>query len=548
MGTKTLLIGLFLLPLSVYAAEVTSRPLPMTPRVSNPAMMGSKDVLLEEGKTLFENAQYLPALGKFMSVLRQDPQNAEARRYLRLVIDVMRKNPSAVSSRPLGQGYANPMPSPELVSEEVQRNLKRRSLLTWDLKAIPGVKVEEKESQVQIVIESSVLFADKTGGLKEGSIPLLDRVVAWLETFGRQPVIIHCLPEETQDPQVGGGLFLRRYASLYSFFVEERRLPAGRFVSADLLNPQTALPTTDSPTVVNSSDTPRVIIEAVGSRLSHLGSLSPEADRRVGNRWLEFSVLSSKNLINPEEGEWASLDLAALTRAGLRKWEFNILPADKPQAKAVMSMEGKGNLLQRVNWDGRDQTSGSFVAPGAYVCRLTATDADGYSMTQEHVLQLLLNSETPAPVVAKKPARKSKAAKKAKPKPALEPEDLTNASTPERAVEVPVTETPAAPTGNSVQAIWKQIIEFESGQSELKPSLKSSLERIGKTMEVYPRQKVRIMGYADASENGGAALAKQRASLVKQILIDDYHVSPERVMIAGGQSSGGHKVEISITN
>jgi outer membrane protein OmpA-like peptidoglycan-associated protein len=82
----------------------------------------------------------------------------------------------------------------------------------------------------------------------------------------------------------------------------------------------------------------------------------------------------------------------------------------------------------------------------------------------------------------------------------------------------------------------------------LKPTLKASLERIGKTMEVYPLQKVRIVGFSQASEDNAAVLAKQRAEMVREALIGEYQVDPRRVIVAGGQVGAGSKVEISITN
>ena len=111
---------------------------------------------------------------------------------------------------------------------------------------------------------------------------------------------------------------------------------------------------------------------------------------------------------------------------------------------------------------------------------------------------------------------------------------------------------PAADSGeDSVHAIWKQVIQFEPNQSDLMPTVKSSLERIGKTLEVYPLQKVRITGFAVMSEANAAALAAQRAEKVRSILVDEYHVDAKRVLVAGGKiltGENGSKVEMSITN
>ena len=105
--------------------------------------------------------------------------------------------------------------------------------------------------------------------------------------------------------------------------------------------------------------------------------------------------------------------------------------------------------------------------------------------------------------------------------------------------------------GDSVHAIWKQVIQFDPNQTDLLPTVKSSLERIGKTLEVYPLQKVRITGFAMNTEANAAELARKRAEAVRSILVDEYHVDKKRVIVAGGQTTSDEnasKVEMSITN
>jgi len=55
--------------------------------------------LLEEGKALYENGQLIADAGEFMTVLRSDPHNAEARQYLRVIVDTMRQNPAISASK-----------------------------------------------------------------------------------------------------------------------------------------------------------------------------------------------------------------------------------------------------------------------------------------------------------------------------------------------------------------------------------------------------------------------------------------------------------------
>jgi hypothetical protein len=251
-----------------------------------------------------------------------------------MVVDVMRQSPQVAAARSSRSAQANLRPA--AVQEELRRMIQRRALLTLDLKAIPKVSVHFKGSVAQVEIPSAMLFAENSGALKEQGVPVLDRVSAWLKTFGQQPVIIHCYPEELQDPSVNGSLFLSRYSELYNFFVEERKLAAQRFISADLLVQKdggAAKISSASAVALEpaaSTGTPRVVIETMGSQTSFLEAMPSVSPRHAVSRPLEFSIEISRKIFNPEEGEWSNIDIAALTRTGARHWTFKISPADDP--------------------------------------------------------------------------------------------------------------------------------------------------------------------------------------------------------------------------
>ena len=575
-------------------------PAPSSASVPDPNSLLSPDTSsIEEGKALYENGQLIAALGKFMTVLRNDPHNSEARQYLRMIVDTMRQNP-ALSSSKLGTKEQAVAVNPA-VQEEIRKMLQLRSRLTMDLKAIPQVRINVQANINQLSIETPLLFDENSSGLKEQGIPILDRVAAWLKTFGQQPVIIHCYPEEMQDASTNGSLFLRRYSELFDFFTAERKLLPQRFVSADLLhNPSSPLvgeekgggesslqnpPSQPSPTkgegVRVSSAASRIVIETIGSQAALLDAMPSMNSTHESSRWLESSIASSRKIFNPEEGEWVSLDLAAIVQSGLREWTFKIISAEGKNAAPVFQINGKGNLLKRLSWDGHDQKTGNFVQAGNYVAKLTATSGDGTIKSQEDILKVERTTKE-APVVAQKPKAKAKhhaKAKKPKAKPVEvekgdsknpsplvgegpvasatrdegTPHPVASAATPSPTVgEGGKASVPAADDGgDSVHAIWKQVIQFDPNQSEPMPTVKSSLERIGKTLEVYPLQKVRITGFAMTSETNASDLAVKRAETVRMILIEEYHVDARRVIVAGGKtvaSENASKVEMSITN
>lgn len=543
-----------------------------------------EDAVLTQGKEMYAAGQYMPALDKFMKVLRRDPRNPEAREYLRLVVDQLRQQrsgstkPPATMVAPMSDAKPSaglppvtksaprsPAVAASLADQESAAKLRKRQLLSTDLAAIPGVKVRMDSKNAYVEIDTGLLFADKTGGLREEGVPLLDRVSAWLKTFSQEPIAVHCLPEELDDLGAGGALYLHRYAQLYGFFVDERRVPAARFVAAGPGSEKDRSffgfdKGTELPRVSTSS--PKILIVSVGGADSRGGSLiSPSP-----SRWLEFSLMSQPAAFNPDEGEWATMDLAALAPMKARTWKFVIAPVDaaKPTAlnlpNAVYVEEGTGNLFKRISWDGRNKKSGRFVAAGKYLARLEATNADGTSRTQDAAVEVK-RTHAAAPV-AVKPASANRAS--AKPKPAVKTvkAPAVKAAAPVPVAPEPPVEEPAVPVAapaeespvaaaeddGSSDAIWKQVIQFDANDSDLKPTVKASLERIGKTLEVYPLQKVRIAGFAETNEANPAKLGRQRADRVRETLISEYQVDPKRVLISEVRVGGGSKVEISITN
>ncbi len=592
----------------------TLAPIGLAPRSGN--VSPGTDAVLEQGKELYAQGQYMAALDKFMKVLRRDPRQPEAREYLRLVVDEIRhnrgnsmpkntvpQNPLPLTETPISPSAqavapASPLPPkpvPEarvapLTQEKDLQQKRTRQLLTTDLSVIPGVKVVADKNNAQVEMETHLLFADQTGGLREEGVPLLDRVAAWLKTFGEKPVAIHCYPEENAEAALGGSLFLHRYAQLYGYFVEERKLSASRFVTTTFLNEDDKGPrkktreSAPSPLYEEAPNDPsrlaklvssspsRVVIVVVGAAddLQSFGSVTGSA-----SRWLEFSIMAPRLSFNPDEGDWATLDLAALTPQQVAAWRFTIIKEGESSKKAgasnpyIYALEGKGNLLKRVSWDGRRQKEGTFVSAGKYVCKLVATNADGTDKTQSLTLEVL---RAQAEETAVKPVAKKSSSSSAKPKPkkrkAATPEASAARAKPPVESPAPAAKTPpaaqtppavadqadqgdvpaAASEEDSSDAIWKQVIQFDSGESDLKPTLKASLERIGKTLEVYPLQKVRVMGYATGVEPDALGLAKERAERVRQTLISEYGVDPKRVFVAGGKVGSASKVEISITN
>src|SRR5688572_17536309 len=75
---------------AAWAAEAPPEA-PIMPTAPGDATKGEGiDIVLEQGKSLYYSGEYLPALDKFMKVLRRNPQQAEARQYVSRIVDQIR--------------------------------------------------------------------------------------------------------------------------------------------------------------------------------------------------------------------------------------------------------------------------------------------------------------------------------------------------------------------------------------------------------------------------------------------------------------------------
>ena len=75
----------------------------------------SADNPLEQGKALYDKGQYVAALDKFMKVLRRDPQDPEARKYLRMVVDSLRSKGRAPRATISNRSLPEPTPHEDAV-------------------------------------------------------------------------------------------------------------------------------------------------------------------------------------------------------------------------------------------------------------------------------------------------------------------------------------------------------------------------------------------------------------------------------------------------
>ncbi|MFA6029049.1 MAG: OmpA family protein [Elusimicrobiota bacterium] len=303
---------------------------------------------------------------------------------------------------------------------------------------------------------------------------------------------------------------------------------------------------------------------------------------------------------DPRSGDGAIVEFSVVEPpAGLMSWRFQILgPGEKKGDDLVPLQEVKGGapVFHQIYWNGRKNYFGNPYPPGQYEAVLSATDLKNHSRKRH--LWITLQGQEPVPAApvssstlvakappaelpvmgqeteeeeeaarpipgrlqgrtigARKPAKTAKAGKPAKAakgkKAAARREPSKTAAEPgaqPTAAAAPAAAKPAAqePAPSRAGVVNFQVL-FQKGTATMQQDSDSVLGRIADTMELYPLDKINLVGYAYSGEPDGAALAKARADFVKKRLVEQYKMKPENIQlqnqVVGVES---YKVEIYI--
>ena len=126
---------------------------------------------------------------------------------------------------------------------------------------------------------------------------------------------------------------------------------------------------------------------------------------------------------------------------------------------------------------------------------------------------------------AKKPAKKEKA---------------------EAAAEEPA--KPAAPppaAAKSSKPSGNYEVAFNKDSHQMTPEGEKVLAKVAETVAYYPLEHLKLVGFAQSAEPGGAALAERRAQLVAGLLINKYQVEPKKIQVKSSVAeTTSYKVEV----
>jgi outer membrane protein OmpA-like peptidoglycan-associated protein len=250
----------------------------------------------------------------------------------------------------------------------------------------------------------------------------------------------------------------------------------------------------------------------------------------------------------------------------------------------LQEVRGVSPVFHQIFWNGRRNYSGALLPPGQYEAVLTA--ADHKNRARKRHLWLSLQSasssspdeqypetsaakETPQAQAPAKPADRAKAAAKmiphhrpsprtpAKPAPTQSAQAPAAGKAPaarEEPKSAAAQKPPPASAGDrNAEAAPSRAgavnfqVPFTEGASEMSQDSDSVLGHVAETMELYPLDKINLVGYAYSGETDAAALAQRRTEIVKKRLVDQYRMRPENIQtrsqVSGSQT---YKVEIYI--
>jgi len=305
-----------------------------------------------------------------------------------------------------------------------------------------------------------------------------------------------------------------------------------------------------------------------------------------------LSLGASPSSFDPHEDAGSILEFSvSAPPAGLHSWRFQLLgPGERPEDDLVLIQEVRGvsPVFHQIFWNGRRNYSGAMLPPGQYEAVLTAADHKN-RMRKKHLWLTLQSAASSAPEPqyqesapdkeapqARAPARSAARAKlpgktvssssrrrtapraPAKPaqprseeessegSPPAAPEEKKPATAP-KAPDSAQKPTPPAEASPSRAGAVNFQVAFPEGSAEMSQDSDSVLGHVAETMELYPLDKINLVGYAYSGETDAAALAPRRAELVKKKLVEQYRMRPENIQtrsqVSGSQT---YKVEIYI--
>ena len=425
---------------------------------------------------------------------------------------------------------------------DIQQKLaQKRVALLAELKQVPRVKVQMEGSQPSaIAFPGSLLF---DGGITfhlakaETFLELLSEL-----TFTMGNSLVWIYPERSSE---GTRLLDMRRAVAVS----------GYLVRSGVAPPRVQTQLTSGYEIPTSlANLSGILVRFLPGESPNLNSVEPGTEGPV------VSLGVSPREISPDKGEGAVIEFSAVSDKPLASWRFQLSASEGGKSLILQEMAGQSAVYHQIFWNGRREYFGSLVSPGNYECVLRAVDTHGRealvrqwiavslgrgedkaSLPQNRFKEISFQEgleELGEPVPIKKaPLAKRKVSGRKRAKSRL----ASPVKPPKGREEAPEQATLAA-------AVSYQIY-FPKNSMNINGEGERVLQQLVDAATLYPLEKLNLVGYAFPQEINPGTLADRRARVIENLLVDRYHLSPDRVLrhtAKIGTSPRDQRVEIFI--
>lgn len=205
-------------------------------------------------------------------------------------------------------------------------------------------------------------------------------------------------------------------------------------------------------------------------------------------------------VLRPKKTPWPD-DGGANLLEGIRRWQIQIFDFDE---RKVGFLQGKGRPPRRVSWDGA-APDGKLLRDGFYTTRLVWLDAAGTARRSETVKVGLL--------------------------------------TPRGLNDFAGSRLRVVYTRDRIIIRLSEDATFSPGEWTLRPHANATLKKIANFLQRYPRNRLLVIGHADASGSleANREISLKRARTIKRFL-SEHGVDGNRIM------SEGHGADEPITS
>ncbi|MBI4054617.1 MAG: hypothetical protein HY402_00630 [Elusimicrobia bacterium] len=417
----------------------------------------------------------------------------------------------------------------EMMREDIAKKLEK--LRAGSLRRLQGVEsikiVREGERLAGLGIPSGLLFGRDISFRMPSANRILEPLTQLVFASGES--IVHLFPEQREKK--GQLMDMRRAVALGTHLIRSGVSPVR--IHAEL---------------GGSSTPPAALLHFPGIVLHFepVSAFSLETAALKGNGGgpsVSLGVFPAS--FNPEQEEGVLIEFSATSAEGMGSWRFELLSKVGGETVVLQEIVGTKPAFHQVFWNGRRKYFGDLVSAGRYECILKAADIRGTSNAVRRWIQVRRTEEpkpeprTPTVIRSGSPTAEERRAQKGPPvkPPAVSPAAPAVAASPA-----------AVPEKKPLSAAVRYLVYFPLNRVEIDGDGERVLQQVIDAANLYPLEKLNLVGYANKTELRPTTLARRRAEVIASLLVERYKVAPNRISLDArvGGSQWDRKVEVYI--